>query len=57
MLAYEDEKMARSPRDKGKGKELEQDEEESQILDDNESSRRSQASINLHSIKSQGISY
>jgi hypothetical protein len=29
MQAYEDEKMARSPRDKGKGKELEQDEEES----------------------------
>ena len=59
MQAYEDEKMAKSPRDKGKGKqkELEQDEEESQILDDNESSRRSQASINLHSIKSQGISY
>ncbi len=59
MQEYEDEKMAKSPRDKGKGKqkELEQDEEESQILDDNESSRRSQASINLHSIKSQGISY
>ena len=49
MQAYEDEKAVRSPRDKGK--ELEQD-EESQILDDNESSRRSQASINLHSIKS-----
>ena len=52
---YEEDK--KSPRGrgarKGSRKELEQDEdEESQILDDNESSRRSQASINLHSIKS-----
>jgi len=51
IRGVEDQMQALEEDRQKKHKELEQDEEESQILEDNESSMRSQASINLHSIK------